>query len=40
MAGSSDDEINTMKVGDTFHNHLEEKRKGEKIRKTQLPRQM
>ena len=28
MASSSDDEINTMKVGDTFHNHLEEKKKG------------
>ena len=30
MASSSDDEINTMKVGDTFHNHLEEKKKGKK----------
>ena len=28
MASSSDDEINTIKVGDTFHNHLEEKKKG------------
>ena len=28
MANSSDDEINTIKVGDTFHNHLEEKKKG------------
>ena len=30
IVSSSDDEINTMKVGDTFHNHLEEKKKGKK----------
>ena len=30
MASSSDDEINTMKVGDTFQNHLEGKKKGKK----------
>ena len=30
MASSSDDEVKTMKVGDTFHNHLEKKKKGEK----------
>ena len=30
MASSSDDEINTMKVGDTFHNYLEGMKKGKK----------
>ena len=30
IASSSDDEINTMKVGDIFHNPLEEKKKGKK----------
>ena len=30
MARGSDDEINTMKVSATFHNHLEEKKKGKK----------
>ena len=30
MASSNDDEINTMKVDDTFHNHLEEKKKEKK----------
>ena len=30
MASSSDDEINTMKGGDTFHNHLEEKKEWKK----------
>ena len=30
MESSSDDEINTMKVGNTFHNNLGEKKKGKK----------
>ena len=30
LANSGADEINTMKVGDTFNNYLEEKKKGKK----------
>ena len=30
MESSNNNENNTMKVGDTFHNHLEEKKKGKK----------
>ena len=30
MDSSSNNENNTMKVGHTFHNHLEERKKGKK----------
>ena len=40
MARGSDDEINTMKVSATFITTYRKRKKGKKIRKTQLPRQM